>query len=98
MLITKTQTEKEMTFILEGRLDTTASPDLEEALLENISGITSLIIDMKNLAYISSAGIRVVLSAQKLMNKQGTMVVKNVNEVIMEVFEITGFTDILTIE
>lgn len=64
----------------------------------SLEGVTALILDMKDLAYLSSAGLRVILAAQKQMNKQGGMVVRNVNETIMEVFEVTGFTDILTIE
>lgn len=81
-----------------GRLDTTTSPELEAAIKENIEGITELTLDFAELAYISSAGLRVLLSAQKTMNKQGRMVLKNVNEAVNEVFEITGFSDILTVE
>ncbi len=83
---------------LEGRLDTTTAPQLEAALKENVNGCESLIMDFAKLEYISSAGLRVLLAEQKVMNKQGKMVIKNVNETIMEVFEITGFADILTIE
>ncbi len=83
---------------LEGRLDTTTSPELDKKLHENLDGVTALSLDFAALEYISSAGLRVLLSAQKVMNKQGSMVVKNVNETIMEVFEVTGFVDILTIE
>lgn len=82
---------------LEGRLDTTTAPQLE-AELKSLEGITSLVIDMASLEYISSAGLRVLLSTQKVMNKQGKMVIKNVNDTIKEVFEVTGFIDILTIE
>lgn len=83
---------------MKGRLDTTTSPALETEINDKIAGITSLVLDMEQLDYLSSAGLRVILSAQKKMNKQGEMIVKNVNEVIMEVFEATGFSDILTIE
>ena len=81
---------------LAGRLDTTTAPELESAL--ELDGIKSLVLDFSNLEYISSAGLRVILAAQKKMSAQGEMVVRNVNETIKEVFEITGFIDILTIE
>ena len=87
-----------MCLALEGRLDTNTAPELEEALKNSIEGITELTIDMKGLDYLSSAGLRVLLGAQKTMNKQGTMQVTNVNDTIMEIFEVTGFADILTIE
>lgn len=83
---------------LEGRLDTTSAPELLEELNKSLTGITSLIIDFKDLEYISSAGLRVILVAQQQMSEQGKMVVKNVNENIMEIFELTGFVEILTIE
>lgn len=98
MTITKTQDRNALTLSLEGRLDTTTSPQLEAELSASLDGITKLTLDMAQLAYLSSAGLRVILSAQKRMNKQGQMVVQNVNETIMEVFEVTGFVDILTIE
>ncbi len=98
MTITKEQNGQELSIALEGRLDTTTSPELEGELKGSLDGITSLTIDLAALDYISSAGLRVLLSAQKTMNKQGSMVVKNVSEEIMEVFEVTGFSDILTIE
>ena len=82
---------------LEGRLDTNTSPQLEEQLKTGLEGITELTLDFEKLDYISSAGLRVLLSAQKLMNKQGSMKVVNVNETVMEIFEVTGFSDILTI-
>ena len=84
-------------FALEGRLDTNTSPDLEKELRSELPGVTSLTLDFENLEYISSAGLRVLLAAQKLMNKQGEMKVVKVNETIMEIFEVTGFSDILTI-
>ena len=83
---------------LEGRLDTTTAPQLEAELKASLDGITELDLDFEKLEYLSSAGLRVLLAAQKTMNKQGTMVIHHVNETIHEVFEVTGFIDILTIE
>ena len=83
---------------LQGRLDTTTAPQLEETLQASLGGVTALILDFAELKYISSAGLRVILGAQKTMNKQGSMKICHVNPDIMEVFEITGFSDILTIE
>lgn len=90
--------EKELTYALEGRLDTTTAPMLEESIKANIEDVEKLVFDFEKLEYISSAGLRTLLSAQKTMNKQGEMLVKNVSDAIMEVFDITGFSDILTIE
>lgn len=98
MTIEKTITESTLCLKLCGRLDTTTAPQLEAELKQNIGGITELTMDFSDLAYMSSAGLRVLLSVQKVMNKQGKMIVKNVNDTIMEIFEITGFVDILTIE
>lgn len=98
MTITKTQDHNALTLFLEGRLDTTTSPQLEAELSASLAGVTLLTLDLSKLAYLSSAGLRVILSAQKRMNKQGKMVVRHVNDTIMEVFEVTGFVDILTIE
>ena len=83
---------------LEGRLDTVTAPDLEKELKSSLDGITELRFDFEKLTYISSAGLRVLLSAQKQMNSQGNMTLHHVNETIMEIFEVTGFSDILTIE
>ena len=83
---------------LVGRLDTTTAPQLEAELRSSLDGVEKLTLDFEKLDYISSAGLRVVLAAQKVMNKQGDMVICHVNADIMEVFEITGFSDILTIE
>lgn len=83
---------------LEGRLDTSTSPQLEDELKPALDGVAELTFDMENLDYISSAGLRVLLFAQKTMNKQGTMKVIHSNEMIQEIFEVTGFSDILTIE
>lgn len=82
----------------EGRLDTTTSPELETVIRDNIDDASEIIFDFDKLEYISSAGLRVLLATQKKMSKQGTMLVKNVNETIMDIFEMTGFSDILTIE
>ncbi len=83
---------------LEGRLDTMTAPELEAALKDGLNGVSELTFDFTKLDYISSAGLRVLLGAQKTMHKQGSMKVTHVNEMIMEVFEVTGFTDFLTIE
>ena len=90
--------ETGLTVTLTGRLDTTTVPELEKELKASLDGVTALIIDMAALDYISSAGLRVLLSAQKIMNRQGEMKIVHVNETIMEIFEVTGFSDILTIE
>ena len=85
-------------FRLEGRLDTVTAPKLEKELRETMAGISRLTLDMEKLEYISSAGLRVLLTAQKTMNRQGEMKVAHVPEMILEIFEVTGFTEILTIE
>ncbi len=97
MTITKTGEGSELTIALEGRLDTTTAPDLEKEVQESLGGVSNLTFDLKALEYISSAGLRVLLSAQKIMNKQGDMKIIGANEAIMEVFEVTGFIDILNI-
>lgn len=98
MTIHNTLDGTERTIALEGRLDTTTSPELETVLNDSLDGVTALVFDFEKLDYISSAGLRVLLSAQKLMNRQGTMKILHVGEVIQEIFEVTGFSDILTIE
>lgn len=98
MNIEKAKNANELVLALEGRLDTTTAPDLEALLKEELDGVDSLVFDFAKLEYISSAGLRVILSAQKQMNKQGKMVIKNVSSDVLEIFEITGFSDILTIE
>ncbi len=98
MTITKTQEGNRLTLALTGRLDTTTAPLLDSELKQDLGNITELTLDFANLEYLSSAGLRVLLSTQKAMNRQGSMVLKNVNETIMEIFEITGFADILTIQ
>lgn len=98
MTITKTQDGNAVKLALEGRLDTTTAPQLEAELKEALPGTENLEFDFSELQYISSAGLRVLLSAQKTMNKQGAMKITNVCSDIMEVFEITGFSGILTVE
>ena len=95
--ITKTIENGAGKLVLEGRLDTVSAPELEQVIKETLPGLTELTLDFEKLDYISSAGLRVLLSAQKVMNKQGSMTVTNVNETILEIFEVTGFSDILTI-
>ena len=96
--IEKKTNGSELTIALSGRLDTTTAPELEKELKASLDGVTALTIDMAALEYISSAGLRVLLSAQKIMNRQGEMKVTHVNETIQEIFEVTGFSDILSIE
>ncbi|GAA5818789.1 MAG: STAS domain-containing protein [Methanobrevibacter sp. CfCl-M3] len=98
MDIEKNVEGKKIVVKVSGRLDTKSSPELNDALKNDLPNVNELIFDFEGLNYISSSGLRIILSTQKLMNKQGTMVIKNVNEFIMEVFDATGFTDILTIE
>lgn len=98
MTINKNLEGSTLTLSVEGRLDTTTAPQLEAEIRNHLDGVTSLIMDFKALEYISSAGLRVLLASQKIMNKQGTMVIRSANENVMEVFEVTGFSDILTIE
>ena len=98
MTINKTQNGGELTIALEGRLDTVTAPELEAELKTALTGVTDLIFNMEKLDYLSSAGLRVLLSAQKQMNKQGSMVVTKASETILEIFEVTGFSDILTIQ
>ena len=98
MTINKQMDGDKMKVAVAGRLDTTTAPELDEELKSSIGGIKELVIDFSELEYISSAGLRVLLSAQKVMNTQGSMKVTGANEVVLEVFEVTGFSDILTIE
>ncbi len=96
--IQKNKNGTDFAIALEGRLDTTTAPQLEKELKDDVAGVTELTFDFAKLEYISSAGLRVLLSAQKIMNKQGHMAIRNVNEDIMEIFEVTGFSDILDIK
>ena len=98
MKIEKKAEGSKLTVALEGRLDTTTAPELEEALKDALEKVDDLTMDFSGLEYISSAGLRVLLATQKIMNKQGAMRVINVNEVVMDVLDVTGFADILTIE
>ena len=98
MTIEKKLNGENLTIKLIGRLDTTTAPELEAELNRSLSGVKDLILDFGELEYISSAGLRVILKAQKMMNAQGSMKLIHVNDTIMEVFDITGFVDILTIE
>lgn len=98
MNIVKTRENDRMVLSLEGRLDTMTAPALEAEVKGSIDGVKELVFDFEKLEYVSSAGLRVLLASQKIMNKQGSMCIRHVNEVIMEVFEVTGFSDILTIQ
>ena len=98
MKIEKMRNDNKLTLALEGRLDTTTAPQLEAEIRGGLDGVTELVLACGKLEYLSSAGLRVILAAQKIMNKQGKMIVRQVNETILEVFEITGFIDILNIE
>ena len=98
MKITKNVNGNIATIALEGRLDTTTAPDLEQAIKAELNRVDALVLDFSKLEYISSAGLRVLLSAHKAMSRKGGMKVVNVNELVREVFDVTGFSDILTIE
>ncbi|PWJ62851.1 anti-sigma B factor antagonist [Fibrobacter sp. UWB15] len=98
MQINKTLNGDALTIAITGRIDTLTAPQLDAEIQGKLDGIKSLVIDLKNVEYISSAGLRIFLAAQKIMNKQGSMVVKNASSAIKEIFEVTGFCDILTIE
>ena len=98
MTIVEERNNDVLTLKIEGRLDTTTAPTLEKTINEILDGVTELILDMNQLTYVSSAGLRVLLSTQKKMNKIGTMKLIGVCEDVMEVFEMTGFVDILNIE
>ena len=98
MTIEKNVNGTEMNIKVIGRLDTVTAPQLEAEFKQNIGGVEKLVLDFAGLEYLSSAGLRVILAAQKVMNKQGEMILRNVNETINEIFEVTGFIDILTIE
>ena len=97
MTINKISEGSRLTIVIEGRLDTNSSPKLEAELRQSVSGVTELVFDFSGVEYISSAGLRVLLAAQKVMNRQGSMKLIGVSADVMEVFEITGFADILTI-
>ena len=94
----KSKEDANLVYAMEGRLDTVTSPAFETELKESLDDSKNIILDFKDLEYISSAGLRVLLAAQKIIGGDGEMKIRNVNETIMEIFEVTGFTDILTIE
>lgn len=98
MEIIKERTAENLIVKLVGKLDTATAPELTESLKDDLNDVKNLTFDMSDLIYVSSAGLRVILSTQKVMNKQGSMKVINVQNIVMEVFEATGFVDILTIE
>ena len=98
LMINKTIENGKADFALEGRLDTITAPEFEQTLRESLDGVTELTLDFAQLDYISSAGLRVLLAAQKAMSQQGEMIIRNVNGTIMEISDVTGFSDILTIE
>lgn len=98
MTIHKTKNGTSLLLAVEGRLETTTAPELEAVVKNELAGVADLVFDFASLEYISSAGLRVLLSAQKIMNAQGSMKITHVNEIVNEVFEVTGFSDILTIE
>ncbi len=98
MTITKKQNGTELEIALEGRLDTVTAPELENELKSSLDGVTALTLDFSKLEYISSAGLRVLLSAYKLLYGKGTMKITNINDIVKEVFDVTGFSDILNIE
>ena len=98
MKIEKNRQGAELTVRLDGRLDTVSAPDFEAVVKNELAGVETFVLDLKKLQYTSSAGLRVILLAQKTMNKQGEMILKNVEETVMEVFEMTGLSDLLTIE
>lgn len=96
--IDKTQNGSELLIAVDGRIDTNTAPQLETEIKNQLEGINTLVFDLEKLQYISSAGLRVLLSTQKVMMKQGKMILKKVPSEIMDIFEVTGFSDILTIE
>ena len=98
MEIETTRNDSELTVALSGRLDTLTSPDLEDKLDEELEGVERLIFDLGELEYISSAGLRVLLGAYKMMEEYNGMLIRNVTEPVMDVFEVTGFSDVLDIE
>ena len=98
MTIVKNRQGAELNVMLEGRLDTVSAPDFEAVVKNELGGVESFILDLEKLQYTSSAGLRVILLAQKTMNKQGKMILRNVADGVMEVFEMTGLSDLLTIE
>ncbi|MBQ2580954.1 MAG: STAS domain-containing protein [Ruminococcus sp.] len=97
MTVNKNLKADALSVAVEGRIDTTTAPELEKEIKDSLGGVKKLVLDFEKVEYISSAGLRVLLSTQKIMNKQGEMKLINVSSDIMEIFEVTGFSDILTI-
>lgn len=98
MTVNKTKSNTRLEVFVSGRIDTVTAPELESQIKPELDGITELVLDVKELDYISSAGLRVLLSMQKVMNRQGSMKLLNVNDTVYEIFEVTGFSDILDVE
>ena len=98
MTINKSKNGNVLNLAVEGRLETTTAPELEAVVKNELDGVSELVFDFAQLEYVSSAGLRVLLTAQKIMNKQGSMKIVHVNDIVSEIFDITGFSDILTIE
>ena len=98
MTINQTKNDNALTLAIAGRLETTTAPELDALIKSGLDGVTELTFDFSDLEYVSSAGLRVLLTAQKMMNKQGSMKLIGVNEIVMEILNITGFADVLTIE
>ncbi len=98
MTIEKMKEGRKLTLALDGRLDTTTAPQLEAEVTGSLTGVTELVLDFSRLEYLSSAGLRVILAAQKIMNRQGKLLICHVNATILEIFEVTGFCDIFTVQ
>ena len=98
MTINKTKNGNVLNVSVDGRVDTSTAPEFETAVKSDIEGVSELNIDFSNLSYISSAGLRCLLSLQKIMNRQGTLTITGANETVSEIFEVTGFSEILTIK
>ena len=98
MTIEKMKEGRKLTLALDGRMDTTTAPQLEAEVTGSLTGVTELVLDFSRLEYLSSAGLRVILAAQKIMNRQGKLLICHVNATILEIFEVTGFCDIFTVQ
>lgn len=98
MTITKNLNGDQLEIVLEGRLDTMTAPDLEQVIRESLDNVKNLTVDMKNLEYVSSAGLRTLLIAKKQLHNKGTVKIVNANDIVKEVFEVTGFDEILDVE
>ena len=98
MTIEKTVNAAELTLVVAGRLDTVTAPELDAELKASLDGVQTLVLDFAALEYLSSAGLRILLVTQRKMNKQGKMIVKGANETVRDIFDVTGFSTILTLE